>query len=512
MKTQGMRHQLEALRRMAGREYYALFMEQGTGKTWTLLADAERLYGAGTIDGVLVLAPNGVHTNWVLREIPEHMSPPYLARAWRSGAGKSYMAHIEELFTPRHDCEPPPLRILAMNIDAINTPNGFRFAARFLRATRALIVMDESSRIKNPDAARTERAIQLRSMAVCARISTGTPIANRPIDAFAQMEFLRSGLLGTTSYRAFVAEYAELMDSRHPMMARLIQRNPKAAFAQVVARDENGQPRWRNLDKLQQLLAPHSYRVLKKECLDLPEKIFKQRYFELTPALHRAYDLLERELRIELDDGTLSPVKALAALVKLQQITSGFVHPPGGGAPLYAPDGSNPRLELLVDMQQDIPGKFIVWARFREELRAIAAALRKAGRTVVEYHGDVPEKQRSAAIDAFQAGAADAFVGQPQAGGIGITLTAAEHVIYYSNDFNLETRLQSEDRPHRIGQRRNVVYTDLIATNTIDEPIARALQRKADVAAMILGDRRLRVPRAAISENSPGASPPLNAT
>jgi SNF2 family DNA or RNA helicase len=97
-------------------------------------------------------------------------------------------------------------------------------------------------------------------------------------------------------------------------------------------------------------------------------------------------------------------------------------------------------------------------------------------------------------VDDFQNGDADVFVGQPQSGGIGLTLTTAETVVYYSNDYNSETRKQSEDRCHRIGTRNPVTYIDITASDTIDEAIVRALQRKADLAALILGDEMLRAP------------------
>lgn len=485
MKTKAMAHQLDALHAMAGREYFGLFMEQGTGKTWTLLADAERLYAAGTIDAVMVVAPKGVHTNWVHREIPEHMDAPVIARAWRSGGGKRHRAALEELFRPRDHGSQPPLRVFAINIDALLTKDGFAFARRFLNATRAALIVDESSRIKSPDAGRTLALMRLREAAAVRRIASGLPISNAPIDVFSQMEFLEPGLLGTTSYRAFVAEYAELVSADSPLMKGMMRRNPRIAHAQIIARNEDGSRRWRNLDKLQRLLAPHTFRVLKRDCLDLPEKIYKQHFFELSPAQQRAYALMREELRLELADGTVAPVKALAALMKLQQITSGFVLPPGGGAPLYVGE-HNPRLAALTDLAEDIAGAFIVWARFREELTHIAAALRRAGLRVVEYHGGISAADRERAVDEFQAGDADVFVGNQQAGGIGLTLTRAETVIYYSNDFNLENRLQSEDRAHRIGTRRNVVYIDLVAVDTIDEAIAAALRRKGDVAALVL--------------------------
>ncbi len=489
MKTTGMKHQLQALRRMNGRDGYALFMEQGTGKTWTLLADAERLFASGRIDSMLVIAPKGVHTNWVRREIPTHMDAPLIARAWKSGAGKKAMAHIDEVMLPRQHGEEIKLRILSMNIDALNTEAGFTYAKRFLNCTRALMAIDESSRIKNPSSGRTQAIMRIHHLAEVRRIATGTPVTNAPMDVFAQMEFLESGLLGTTSYRAFTAEYADLLSSTSPMMMNMARRNPRAAHAQIVARNEDGTPRWRNLEKLQQLLAPHSFRVLKKDCLDLPEKIYQQTFFELSSKQQRAYELLREELRIEvetLEAPELMTVSKLAALIKLQQITSGFVITPQRDVQYVSDD--NPRLEALLDFLEDVQGKIIVWARFKEELRAVAAALAKAGWNVVEYHGDVNDADREAAVDSFQNGAATAFVGQPQSGGIGLTLTAANTVIYYSNDYNSETRKQSEDRAHRIGTKANVVYVDLIAVGTVDESISRALQRKSQLASAILGD------------------------
>lgn len=491
MKTTGMTHQLAAGARLVGKREFALLMEQGTGKTWVVMADAERLYEKGSIDALFVIAPKGVHTNWVRREIPTHMSIPVIARHYSSGFGKGATRYMEEALQ-----KADALRVLTMNIDALSTKHGFDLAMEFLRSARPLIALDESQRIKNPDALRTRRVMSLRPHAAGVRIMSGTPITNAPADIFSQFEFMKSGLLGTRSYRAFVAEYAELVDMKdvtsenYFAFQQMIKKNPKIAHSQIIAKNPDGSLKWRNLDKLQRLIDPHSFRVLKRDCLDLPEKIYENHYFDLSPAQLKAYELMEKELRIQEATGELTPVKALAAIVKLQQITSGFIIKPNGGGIVYVP-GENPRLEALVDLAEDYQGKFIVWARFQEELDHVAAALRKAGRTVVEYHGRVSEKDREVAVDSFQNGAADVFVGQAQSGGVGLTLTAASWVVYYSNDFNRETRAQSEDRAHRIGTRSNVVYTDLVATGTIDEAIARALQRKASLAAEILGDRKI---------------------
>ncbi len=479
MLTQPMSHQTVALERMKGRKNYGLFMEQGTGKTWCLLADAERLYNIGEIEALLVVAPNGVHTNWIRREIPLHVSAKHIARSWKSGAGKRQTERICEVFAPRKG-----LRIFAINIDALITKKGFALTHDFVKMFKTMMVVDESSRIKNPQAGRTKAVMALRHHARYARIATGTPVTNAPVDVFSQMEFLESGLLGTSNYRAFFAEYAELMKPDHPMMQRMIERNPRVARAQVVARDKDGRPKWRNLGKLQRLLEPHTYRVKKDECLGLPPKIYQSHYFELSPDQAKAYALMKEERRMELADETVA-VQALSAGIKLQQITSGFVLHEGAAHYVSEP---NPRLKALMDLIEDIDGQFIIWARFREEIRAIREMLRAAGIPAVAYFGDISAADREIAVDEFQRGTARAFVGQQQAAGMGLTLTAAQTAIYYSNDFNLEHRLQSEDRCHRKGTKGHVVYIDLVAEDSIDETITRALQHKSDVAAAILGD------------------------
>lgn len=482
-----MAHQAEALRRSNGREAFGYLMEMGTGKTYTTLADAERAYGAGVIDAVFIVAPNGVHTNWVRREIPTHVSVPHIAAAHYSAGGKRRAAEVEKLFKVRDPGDVPPLRILAMSYDALNTNDGFKVASRFLLATKAMMVADESVRIKNPTTARTKNVMRLRLHAVLRRILSGLPVTNSPVDIFAQMEFLEEGLLGTTSHRAFTAEYCDLVPQDSQLIKNIKKKLPAriAAFAQpqIVAKNTDGTKRFRNLDKLQGLLAPHTFRVLKCDCLDLPEKIYTTHYFELAPKQRAAYTLLEEDLRLELD-GEKFAVKRLAAMVKLQQITSGFVLVEG--EPRLLED--NPRMAALLEIMEDLPGKVLIWARFTAEVHEIARRLRALGHEVVEYHGATSREDREAAIEAVQTGTATVFVGNAQAGGIGLTLTAAETTIYYSNDYNLDTRKQSEDRNHRIGTKNNVTYIDLVALDTKDEEIAAALQAKEKVASAVLGD------------------------
>lgn len=477
MKTKPMAHQVTGVERLtAAPDYYALGAEQGTGKTWMLLADAERQYRAGRIDGVFVIAPNGVHVNWIKREIPLHLEVPHVAAFWISGAPAKHAKALERLLKMSESA----LVICAMNIDAINTKGGYDYAQRFLKRYRSMVIVDESQRIKNPSAKRTKRVLDLEPI-VSRRISSGTLVSNSPLDLFSQYEFLHPGLLGTRSYRAFVAEYAELLPPGHP----LVQHVARRGTPQIVRRDKDGNPMYRNTDKLSRLIEPHTYRITKDECLDLPPKIYQTHYFDLSAAQMRTYDAVRRDMRYDRPDGDIDVFTALTLINKLRQITSGFIIVDGEPTELKE---SGPRLAALKELVEDAQEPIIIWATFREELRRIAEAFPGC----VQYHGGTSAADRERAVDDFQSGRANIFVANPAAAGTGLTLHSARTVIYYSCSFSLEERLQSEDRAHRIGTRHPVLYIDMVARDTIDERIAAALQAKAGVAAEILDfDRRL---------------------
>lgn len=487
MKTEGMLHQTALLPTLAANQrHYAVGWEQGTGKTWELLADAEAQMIARAASGMLVVAPKGVHTNWVLRELPAHFSIPYRAEAWKSGAGKKKTAALKALLKVDYGCP----AILSMNIDALNTKKGRDFARAFLDAHDAVMVIDESSRIKNITAARTKHAIDLGEWAISKRIASGTMITKGPANLFTQFEFLapRKGLLGTRSYRAFVAEYTELLPPEHP----LVQKAARAARMppQIARTDARGRPIYKNQDRLRQIIAPVFNRVLKKDCLDLPPKVYQTVYFDMTPRQRKIYDAAEKELRFERSDGDIMSFNGLSKLTKLRQITSGFIMEDGAvldedvtGVPAQE---CGPRLAVLGELLEDVDDQFIIWCHYRAEIGFVAALLAANGISFVEYHGGIKDAQRDEAIDTFQAGAVRCFLGTPAAGGIGLTLTNATTAIYYSNDYDLEQRLQSEDRCHRKGTVKSVNYIDIVAENSIDVRMAEALQAKEEVAKQIL--------------------------
>lgn len=486
-KTKPYAHQLECLNLHGRKAAFALLAEMGTGKTWIIINNIADLWASSDLDAVLVLAPNGVHSNWTRLELPKHMPEwvEWRAACWSAAPNKREKADLDSLFQP--DAK-RSLRILAMNHEALQTKRGLEFAMKFCgSALKVMVVADESDAYKNPSAARTKALMKLKKFSMWRRIMSGTPINNAPFDAFAQFGFLDETILQTTSFYAFKAEYAEMLHDSSPLMAAIKKRSGSRFTPQVVAKGVGGRPKYRNLGKLTSLIEPYSFRVLKKDCLDLPPKVYKTVLFDMTKEQTAIYKKAEKECRLAFENEETAFNK-LVAITKLAQITSGYYIHPLSEEPVRI-EGNNPKLELLAERVAAIVEsgeKVIVWARYRIEIEDIVKTLAKNGIACVEYHGGTKKGERVEAIEAFERGDAQVFVGNQQAGGTGITLVAASHVIYFSNNFSLRDRLQSEDRAHRIGQLKTVTYLNIAAKGTVDEAVIRALTSKKDVADTIL--------------------------
>jgi len=483
-------HQHEAFMLSRDLKTFALLAEMGCGKTKIIIDNAAYLYERGIIDALLVIAPNGVHRNWVVNELPVHLPTriPHRAMFWSASPTREQTQQRRKLL---QSPDLQALSVVAMNVEAFSRKGkALEFANAFLAANRCMLVVDESTTIKNMGyrngrgVKRTGNIMAMAELAPYRRIMTGTPVSNSPLDLFPQFYFLSPKILGFTSFTAFRARYAELLKEGNPLLRHIQAKARRPGFVQVVARDKEGRPQYKNLEELRRKIAPHSFQITKAECLDLPPKIYEQRYVALSPEQERLYEELSARLRADLrEGGEITAAMAITRLMRLQQVLGGFVTPDGARAPLALP-GGNPRLEALLQVLEEAPGKVIIWARFRAELQAIANALEGA----VEYHGGVAQDDRQEAVRAFQEDeAVRYFVAQPHSGGYGLTLTAATTVVYYSNDFSLEVRLQSEDRCHRIGQHSPVTYVDLVAPGTVDEKIREALRMKKDVAAIVSG-------------------------
>jgi SNF2 family DNA or RNA helicase len=465
-KTKPYKHQMDALEKSWNRETYAYFMEMGTGKTKVLIDNLAMLYDKGKVNGALIVAPKGVVGTWYNNELPTHL-PDHINTEivlWKSAITKKQKEKLDVLFTTGED-----LHILIMNVEAFSTTKGMEFANKFLSAHHTLMAIDESTTIKTPTAKRTKNIIKLATDAKYRRIMTGSPVTKNPLDLYTQCNFLSPWLLDFTSYYAFRNRYAE-MKTLH-MHGRQIQ---------VV----NG---FKNLGELSDTLKSFSYRVLKEDCLDLPNKIFIKRQISLTSDQRKLYEQMKEEAIAILKGKQSTTVNTLTQLMRLQQITCGhFTADDGATQPI-----PNNRITELMDVLQEIEGKVIIWAHYQYDITEITKAISKVygPDSIVDYYGLTPQEDRQPNIKRFQDDPKCRFiVGTPSTGGYGITLTAVNTVIYYSNGYDLEKRLQSEDRAHRIGQKKSVTYVDLMADDTVDEKIVQALRRKINIASEVLGE------------------------
>ena len=459
-------HQMSALEKSWNKETYGYFMEMGTGKTKVLIDNMAMLYDKGKINGALIIAPKGVVKTWHEQELPTHL-PDHIENVttlWQPNITKKQETKLNNLFDLGTD-----LHIFIMNVEALSTSKGVKFAEKFLRSHRTLMALDESTTIKNPSAKRTKNVLALAPMAKYRRILTGSPVTKNPLDLYTQCEFLDPFLLNFNSWYAFRNRYA-IMKTIH-VRGRSIQTVHK----------------FQNLGELSDRLKGFSYRVLKEDCLDLPEKIYMKRHVALTKEQENLYEQMRKTAIANLNGKVTSTVTVLTQLMRLQQITCGH---------FVADDGTvqtikNNRLDELMDVLEETENKAIIWAYWQRDVQDIKDAIEKkyGPRSVVDYYGLTPQDERQGNIRRFQNDNECRFlIGTPSTGGYGITLTEANTVIYYSNGYDLEKRLQSEDRAHRIGQKKNVTYIDLIAEDTVDEKIVKSLRKKINIASEVMGE------------------------
>jgi SNF2 family DNA or RNA helicase len=441
-------------------------MEMGTGKTKVLIDNMSMLYDKGKIDGALIIAPKGVVKTWYEQELPAHL-PEHIENVtilWQSNITKSQQEKLDSLFEIE-----TALHILVMNVEAFSTDKGVKFAAKFLNSHKTLMAVDESTTVKTPTAKRTKNIIDLGKYAKYKRILTGSPVTKNPLDLYSQCEFLDPYLLDFTSYYAFRNRYAE-MKTMH-IRGRSIQ---------VVNE-------FKNLGELSDTLGNFSYRVLKEDCLDLPDKIFTKRHISLTPDQFKVYQQMKKQAIAVLNGKVTSTMTVLTQLMRLHQITCGHFTADDGTTQLLP----NNRISELMNILEETEGKAIIWANYQRDVNQIIQAIVKeyGEESVVDYYGLTPQDDRQENIKKFQNGDECRFlVGTPQTGGYGITLTKANTVIYFSNGYDLEKRLQSEDRAHRIGQKKAVTYIDIICEDTVDEKIVKALREKINIASEVLGE------------------------
>jgi len=463
-KSKPFAHQKKALEMSWDKEVFAYFMEMGTGKSKVLIDNIAMLYNAGKINGALIVAPKGVYKNWFDGEIPNHM-PDYIERKvglWRT---KPDDKALKPLFSTGAE-----LHVLIMNVEAFSTKKGVEFAAKFLASHDTLMGIDESTTIKNPSAKRTQNILKLSKHTKYRRILTGSPVTKSPLDLYSQCQFLDPFLLDQSSYYVFRTRYA---------ICRKI--NVSGRSVEIVVG-------YRNLAELSDKLKGFSYRVLKDDCLDLPKKTFVRRTVELTDEQKKLYKQMKEEAIAFLNGKMVTSATVITQLMRLHQITCGHFTSNDG----KVQDVKSNRIGQLMDVLEEMEGKAVIWAHYRYDIKKIVEAISKkyGENAVVTYYGDTSTDDRQKAIKKIQDPESPVrfIVGTPQTGGYGITLTGASTMIYYSNGYDLEKRMQSEARIDRIGQEKPMTYIDLIAEDTVDTKIVTSLRNKVNIASEIMGE------------------------
>ena len=482
--TKPFQHQADLFADTKDRPDYALFWEQGCGKTKPTIDTMAHLWTEGEINGAVVVAPNGVHRNWITDELPTHL-PPELADRMR--------AHAYHPDTPgvkyrqqevRDTLEHPDFALLAISYEAWQTKVGKKAVWEIMKKRKCLCALDESHRIKTPSAKSTRSILAGGRHAPYRRILSGTPVPNGPFDIYSQVAFLDPDFWRREADIDTFASFKSYFGVWDTGMARRMVKGQLKLVEYPILECYN------NLEELYKALRLISSRVTKDDVLDLPDKLYTKHYYEMSPAQARIYNELENEFMTFLDSGEfVAAPLAIVRLLRMQQVLCGYIPVEAGEEPVELIDRDrNPRLRAYQEAVEDTPGKAITWSVWTRDIDMIMDTLQRMGRRPVRYDGQCSSDQLQRAKDEFKLGDATDFVAN-LAMSEGLTLNEAKTTHYYNNNYNLRMRLQSEDRNHRIGQTDHVLYNDFVCPGTRDEHAIQALVAKMEVASAILGDR-----------------------
>jgi len=464
-KTPPRAHQRTALDKMFKKgEYpdcFGLFMDIGTGKSWTGIAMMGIRWCDGLSDHVLLVAKNGVHAQWVNEQIPRHMSDSVPWKAWVWDKTKKGERDFEAMMNFEG------LKIFAINIDALITGPAEEKILRFLKAAkgRATMIVDESQDIKNISASRTKMAIRYGALCKYRMIMTGTPLAKNLVDAFSQFKFLDERIFGHRYLTTFRSRYCQLRDNGFGL--------------EIVGH--------KNVEEFYRKIEPHIFRINADEVLDLPPKVYVQQPFTLSDEQKRLMKDLRKTFMAQTEKGaTLSVPNAAALVTRMQQISCGFAVDENG----IARDLPNPRLTELLNVLEQRSGKAIIWCRFNEDIKQVMKVL---GPSAVDYYGGTSQNDRQRNVQTFlDPGSSISYlVASPEAAGTGLNLQGVCRTnIYYSNSFNSLARWQSEGRTWRDGTTGSVTYIDLVGKGTPDARILKNLQDKKSISDLALDEYR----------------------
>lgn len=430
----------------------ALLMEMGTGKSLTAIAITGALSQAGRIRRVLIVAPLSILGVWE-EEFQKFAAFPY-ALAVLSGSS------AKKLDTLRH------MNGTALQVVVVNYESAWRLEKALTAWHPDLIIADEGHKIKTHNIAASKAMHRMGAKASYRLLLTGTVITNKAIDVFSQYKFLNPAIYGNSFY-AFRNRYFDMVGYGN--------------HTPVLKKSMEGE--------LTEKLHSISYRATKAECLDLPETTDVIRQIELEPAALRIYRGLVKESYAELAGGEVTATNILTRLLRLSQLTGGFLGNDETAAVEQVSAAKLSALEDILDGAVAEGKKLVIIARFIPEIKAICKLLEKRGLGYSCITGEV--KNRDEQVARFQnEPEVMAFVGQIATAGLGITLTAASTMVFYSLDYSMSNFEQTKARIHRVGQRMPCTYLYLVARGTVDEKVLAALESKADLARTLVDDYR----------------------
>ena len=468
---------------------FAYLMDMGTGKSKVVLDE----WGGGAVNAelpnLLVIAPAGSYRNWFAGKnglanseldvhLPDELRERMLVNHWRSGAGKTHRDSLSEFLRVR---DRP--RALFVNVEALSSVEKAQdLVEAYLESGDCYMAVDESTTIKNGDSLRGKYITNIGKRAACKRILTGLLTPRSPLDAWGQFNFLDWRILGSPSFFGFKKKYAitrKMMVDQEWYDNEPIEGTGRSIEVVVG---------YRNIEEIQERIAPYSYRVLKEECLDLEPKMFLTRDVVHTKEQAKAYKELKENATTEIArDQYVSVDMMLQMMIRLHQINLGYVMDDEG----VIRDLPENRTDEIISIIDEHAGKVIIWSPYIHRIEMLETKLKKeyGPKAVAKFYG---QNRSTRHLDEAR------FLGDPEctimiasqgAGMRGNTWVNANLNIYDSNTYDLEQRQQSEDRTHRKGQLRRVTYIDLMTEDTIDYRFVTALRNKYDLATQVTGEK-----------------------
>jgi SNF2 family DNA or RNA helicase len=458
-KNKPMDHQRKGLEKFFPLSEAGILYEQGLGKTYTAINLATAWRMTNLIDSVLVICPSSIKLVWE-EELSKHCPIPIQAQVLSSGKYKKADQFIQEK---------TDFQWFIAGVESLSQGSAYEYLKTFVLTRRTLIIIDESSTIKTQGKLRTDRCINLGRNATKRLILSGTSVTQGIEDLYTQFKFLNPDIVGYDSYYSFRAQYCTTMTIEIA----------EDKFVQKITG-------YKNETELLDLLNPYISRVEKDDVLDLPPKVYTNRYVQMNPTQKKMYKEMKEELFTELDGVEYEVSTVLEQMLRLQQITGGhYAHDNGESVVATPIPGKNPKIAELLNIMDEVQGKVIIWCQFRAEIKLVADALESKEIQYVEFHGGCDDVQKSLAVANFRNNPKTKVFLASKAAAFGLTLVESSTAIYYSQGYSLEIYLQSQDRIHRIGQTKGATYIHLTCEKTVDTKIIAALAGKKNLADLV---------------------------